>query len=295
MTGEEWRACRRLAHVKWRQFRRRLAALRPAIFYAIVAASFVSAYAITTTQQTESPKQQHGNSSPAEKGSPGPGAGEDANDRIADYTLGLEWFTGALAVFALIEIWVLVRSEDAMRRATQIAERQMKITALQTDIIAKQHEVGRQQFFAVHRPRLVVREAAVVNIHPYAAVQFTIANVGASAARIIESAAEFRIGTNLIAIDPPPSENQVEEAVVEPGGYITHGVVSDITGLSLRLAAADLDSSYWEREEAMILRGFLVYLDDVTKVRRRTAFWRIYDPKNARFKIVDDPDREYAD
>ena len=295
MTGEEWKAARCVLRVKLRQTRRQLGELRPAIFYVLVTAIFVFAY-VATTAQGRHQSDQGGDGAAAKQGAHGPRAGEDPNDRIADYTLGLEWFTGALAVFSAIEIFVLIRTEDAMRRSLEIARRQMLLTRLQADIIDKQHAVGRQDYFATHRPQLVVREVGIFRTTPIAVVQLIIANVGASPARIVESAAELRLGDVLIGIDPLPNQNQVGDVVIEAGSTHRHEVRSDtLKLLDFMLAAEKIDPESWHRGEAVILRGYLVYSDDVTQVRRRTAFWRVYDPKRGRFSATDDPDFEYAD
>jgi len=39
----------------------------------------------------------------------------------------------------------------------------------------------------------------------------------------------------------------------------------------------------------------IVYRDDVTGLHRRTAFWRMFDGEEHRFRVLEDPDREYSD
>ncbi len=96
-------------------------------------------------------------------------ASEDPNDRIATYTLWLAIFNGLLVVVAGFQVRLLILADRTARfQATQLkqasdsAETQNAIIARQTDIQEKQHEVGRLQFLATHRPRLKIRHVNIV-------------------------------------------------------------------------------------------------------------------------------------
>ena len=294
MNGEEWRASRNLIRVKLRQTRSRLGKLRPAIFYAFVITAFVCAYVATTQPGHEA--HQRGYSAATDKGTQTPVVGDDPNERIAQYTLGLEWFTGALAIFSAIEIFVLVRTEDGMRRSIEIARRQMLLTGLQADIINKQQAVGRQEYFATHRPKLVVREVVMTERTPYVKIQFAVANVGASDAAVVESAAVFWHGSAaLLRVRDIPAAQEIGAVTIASGDRHTHEITSDIQGFGLFLAAGELDARFWDRADPFVFRGYIIYQDPITEIRRRTAFWRVYNASAQRFGAVDDPDFEYAD
>jgi hypothetical protein len=109
------------------------------------------------------------------------------DERIADYTLGLEIFTGVLAASALINIGVLYRTDRTARfgtkllaRQTRIAQRQLAIQGAQTDIALAQKEISRLQFFAEYRPKLRMRLLKVDDLSrdKAIAVRYEITNVG---------------------------------------------------------------------------------------------------------------------
>ena len=184
MLGSDWRAYRAHARLRRRKFRAWLRDMRPAIFYLAVTLIFLIAYVATTrtprndVRGTPQREAAHGIEAHVVE--------RDANDRIADYTLGLEWFTGFLAIFALIEIAVLIRTEDAMRKSIEIAHRQMRVTGIQTDIIDKQKEIARLQYFAEHRPRLIIKDVFFSQPNIFNEVTFELVNTGGSVASVID-------------------------------------------------------------------------------------------------------------
>jgi hypothetical protein len=119
-------------------------------------------------------------------------------DPVADFTGLLALFTAVLAAVSWIEIQYLRRAETRSGELADIAQKQMLITARQTDIIEKQHAVGRLQFLTTHRPRITVRafkphlEGVVVNKYP---VEFIYLNEGGNDAFIKEIGTAVFSGT----------------------------------------------------------------------------------------------------
>jgi hypothetical protein len=79
---------------------------------------------------------------------------------IARYTLWLAAFTLILAI-STIGLWVTAiwgsrRQSTDTKQIADIAEKQLAISVAQTDIQKKQHAVGRLQFFATHRPEIII-------------------------------------------------------------------------------------------------------------------------------------------
>jgi len=84
-------------------------------------------------------------------------------DPVSFYTSALALFTGALVFVSMIQIKFLIRADKtATALATAavsqsgIAGQQLAIIAAQADVQRKQHAIGRLQFFATHRPEIVV-------------------------------------------------------------------------------------------------------------------------------------------
>ncbi|MCA0046957.1 hypothetical protein LB577_08305 [Mesorhizobium sp. B283B1A] len=74
---------------------------------------------------------------------------EDSTDeKLADYTLWLVFVTAGLGVVAAFQTKLLSNSDRTANKLVGIAERQMLITGRQTDIIDKQHAVGRLQYIS---------------------------------------------------------------------------------------------------------------------------------------------------
>jgi len=70
---------------------------------------------------------------------------ESTDEKLADYTLWLVFATCALGVVAAIQTRLLFKSDKTARELVSITERQMLIAGHQTDIIEKQHAIGRLQ------------------------------------------------------------------------------------------------------------------------------------------------------
>jgi hypothetical protein len=72
------------------------------------------------------------------------------------------------------------------KQMADVAEKQLAIIALQTDIQKKQHAVGRLQFIATHRPRVILRyiQGPFYNDEGHQYIWLTFANIGANDAII---------------------------------------------------------------------------------------------------------------
>ena len=112
---------------------------------------------------------------------------EPADERVADYTAWLAVFTAVLAVVSGIQIFYLNKSDRRAAAAAEEASRQFKMMAIQADTLEKQKEIARTQFFADHRPRLILRDVFFSNPDDFSEVTFEISNVGESLARVVRS------------------------------------------------------------------------------------------------------------
>lgn len=238
----------------------------------------------------------------------------DPNERIASYTFGLEVFTGIVAFSALLNIWVLWRTDSTARRTarialrqTQIAARQLRITAAQTDIQTKQHALGRQQHLAEYRPRLRVRHVMLgtpqvplrtPNVDSEVTGGLVVVNVGGTKATIIDSRYLIHFArtfdglpmhsplddhwTELFVPDAPALEIGESRALPISGNvWIGPGVAP---GTLLVLARTE-----W----CVYVMGQIRYQDDGGN-DRFMGFCRQWAGE-ATFRAVNDPDYEYED
>ena len=117
---------------------------------------------------------------------------------VAKYTEVLAWFTGLLALVSGLQIFFLIRSDkraaDASRQAAEqfgilvrqadTAEKQLGIQSLQTDVLNLQKEIARDQFFAAHRPQLVIKEVYFSSASVFDEVTIEVVNKGQSVAMV---------------------------------------------------------------------------------------------------------------
>jgi hypothetical protein len=96
--------------------------------------------------------------------------------------------TAVATVFVAFFTWTLWRTNNkAAEFAAQtviLAEQQTALEGLQSDILAKQTELGRLQFFAEHRPTLVLKDVYFSSADDFTEVTFEMVNVGQSLAMI---------------------------------------------------------------------------------------------------------------
>lgn len=125
----------------------------PYVFVILLGMLFASSVAhnnCPTHAQTNQGTQQQGLQYP-----------ESSNERIANYTLLLAFFTALLAIGSIFQLWALVRADKTARIAAEgskaIGEKQLSLTGLQADILEKQKEIDRLKYFSEYRPKLEIR------------------------------------------------------------------------------------------------------------------------------------------
>jgi len=135
--------------------------------------------------------------------------------------------------------------------------------------------LARDEFTSTHRPRLILREAyAMEDYGKTVIVSYTIANIGDSAAQIVESALDVEFGG----------------AVSSPKFLPVSAGKNDVGAMTLQAgerAAKEFKSKpavTWPitEDQYLFLSGHVVYLDD-RKVMRHMGFHRRYDPLDLHF------------
>ena len=215
------------------------------------------------------------------------------DDAVAFVTLCLVAVTGVLA-FSTVGLWIVTAhaskrqskdmkaSIDKLGEAAEISQKQFLISARQTDIIEKQHAIGRMQFISTHRPLLRVRYFRRIDISDLKVrINFTIINVGSSQANLLGSYGRlgFFARDNL----PPPFYEGAPE-VIEPRKF-EPGATDE--GIILHTRDPNVAS-------ILHVYGILVY-EDIFNNTRTTAFCRRYNVSTKRFDLVKDSDYEYED
>jgi hypothetical protein len=243
-----------------------------------------------------------------------------ADERLADYTLGLEVFTGALVIIGAFEIWLLFRTDDTAKFAARatirqvvIARRQMTILGQQADILIEQKQIARAQHLAEHRPRLSVRHVTVIDrgaafgqptffFSNGSTVQggLAIVNSGGTRLKIIESFYKIHCSKDGLPVESPLDAPEARDnLLLVPGTWIGIGesVATAIPDKIFLGKNPDPDSirlrEFAEDGWEMYVMGQIRYADEGGN-ERFMGFCRKRDAAG-KFLAVNDPDYEFQD
>jgi hypothetical protein len=169
----------------------------------------------------------------------------------------------------------------------------------QIKLARNEFKLASAEFASTHRPKLILRQAFAppqadgVNL----SVQMVIANTGETNARIVESVAYIELITSregLLLAPASYGRNDLQTAnqVFAPGQerpfvyWDQHGVMW-----------SEETKRYWAQPLGVHFVGRFVYVDEITGVRRQTAYRRWYDRRAERFiRIYENgTEHEYAD
>jgi hypothetical protein len=237
--------------------------------------------------------------------------------------IGSLFFAGALVFFTAV-LWYatnklatstaeLSAAEAAnsaeLRKASEIAEKQLKVSAAQVDIQKKQHEIGRLEYLAAHRPRLRIRNVEIEDgshIHPTfyfvhgteVTGRLVVVNVGGSKATIVDT--RYRIFCTrgeLPTIAPFGVDVRTDlllcDEVLAPGQSNTVKISGMIfltppdPALGVKMRQFEVEG--WK----LYVMGQICYRDDGGD-ERLMGFCRERG-KDGRFRAIQDLDYEYED
>jgi hypothetical protein len=105
---------------------------------------------------------------------------ESSDERTANYTEALAWFTAALVVVAALEIFYL-------SKAATISAQQKDFMGVQNDIARAQQGLANAQYFSTHRPRVVIKNVFFADGSDRLVLSIDIANTGGTKATIVGS------------------------------------------------------------------------------------------------------------
>jgi hypothetical protein len=223
------------------------------------------------------------------------------DDPIALYTAILTAFTGVLALVSIVQGYFLYRAEkitklsadaaknvaDAAMLNAETAQKQFLISGRQTDIQEKRKEISRLEFFATHRPHIIMRNASVIKENLESKILYTLVNTGGSDATITESWVITEV------VSP-----------VQPIRNLRCAGHNDLGAIELK-AGEDRDFTHTVSEDNCFDLGFTdgendrfyftgsIRYHDPMGTMRTSVFRRRY--KNGNFSRSDDQDHEYAD
>jgi hypothetical protein len=165
-------------------------------------------------------------------------------------------------------------------------------TARTADLTNEALRLGRDEFNATHRPRLVIRSIrlAIFEIGRPVAIEFTIVNTGDADAILLESNATIAIGPGLPDLPIYDGDRLFLLRSVFPSGRI-----NPVTKIrDIPLMPNEYDAVYPKGYSSIYLFGFIRYEHGAGNIRT-FAFCRRFERMERRFKVVDDPNYEYSD
>ena len=226
---------------------------------------------------------------------------QSSDERLADYTELLAWFTGVLAVVSIFQGFLLLRADKTARAAANaaerlaiaarnqseklgewasISERQTDITAKQSEIQSKQHELSRLQYFAVHGPKVWVRRFRVFHEdEKETKVEITLINTGSTDALLGEC--EGTVYTGPLAFKTAYPD-------MDYGLKLDHPEKLE-PNMEAKLT---FYAGKHKRGDPIYVAAKFSYTDDLGR-RKETAILRRYDVSHQRFVEMKDPEYEY--
>lgn len=201
---------------------------------------------------------------------------ETSDDRIADYTWGLELFTAVLAIVGCFQMYFVLRADQTARKSIDLA---------------------REEFIATHRPKVIVRFIHLDLSEGPPRIRLTLANVGSSDATIISIKAGIGIkGTDNLAWlrpSPEPQEIPIPDPILVSGQRSSVPLALD----GRRLGTFQIEAIQ-RVEKILYVLGEIQYRDS-NKVSRYTGFFRVYSVLTERFQQVEQlwagSELEYSD
>ena len=223
------------------------------------------------------------------------------DERLADYTEALAWWTAFLAIVAAAELGYLVRQERWMKESVAAAKLAADAAKDAARAASAQVELAREEFNATHRPEIIVHSAieatAVMRGNGKAiAASFTYFNKGNVPAQNVAICA---------VIVPMRFRHELQERIVapllrqQPSGPIAAGrphtfeVRSEIAFERADYGTQDASGAHANPEATVYCLGTISY-DDSAGVTRQTGFcWR-WDPPPRKWVRVTGNSYDYA-
>jgi hypothetical protein len=277
-----------------------------ALFGALVLLFVVEIHQATTNQASYYAQRRN---QAAERKSDDVFSVEKADDRIAKYTFWLALLTGGLVVVSAVQIFFLIRADQTARIMAETAQaqtakmgdwansaqKQMLIVGRQTDIQEKQHAIGRLQFLATHRPRIVVRgvsldEEGGLSTGRRLKIQIPFTNQGNTDAQVRQFAARTFLVPRIDQINVGNEFHIIDTSGMAPLTSGTHAIVGILTEMTF--SGADI-LQLRQGSAFLLCVGYVQYGDDSGGLRA-TGFARCLQPESSRFTPISDPEYEFS-
>jgi hypothetical protein len=204
------------------------------------------------------------------------------------------------AIAAGFIAWFTIKLTAATDRLSKLGKRQEEITYEQLRAMRRQADQMELEFIATHRPKLIVRSVDLRNAHMagdspnHLKMVFTchylIVNTGPTSATIVQA-------TSTRSMVPNPRGWTPDDPVYtsDGDGVVGRELKSGESCVGTCDNGSELIGSVAARLPFPIyFLGYVVYEDSVG-VRRRTGFFRRYEPKERNLVREKNRDYEYAD
>jgi hypothetical protein len=200
---------------------------------------------------------------------------QEADDRIAAYTLWLAIFTGALVVVSAIQIGFLVRAEGATRHSLDLA---------------------REEFVSTHRPKLIVRQFQLdpISANSFIRIWHSIINVGDTEATLTFTTSQAALWNPHESFWEAPGIDPVIRPILPNPITIRSGQRVSATAESAIEVTDNQFRAILARNLIVCAVGEITYRDGLG-TDRRVGFRRNYDVGADMFTASENTDQEYQD
>lgn len=186
---------------------------------------------------------------------------------------------------------------EVATKAAVAAERQFNILGDQTDVIKKQHAVGRLAFIATHRPRIRVRNVMHAGPMPddHWIAGLVIVNIGPLEARIDEARGALLLRERRTGMWGAPGFKLADLSLgLPPDRVLASGARAQYPLSSAEPIGMGFDNDLRAQVIDLMAVGEITYLDDADG-RRTTGFcWR-WNPNTFAFHPMGDEVLSYED
>jgi hypothetical protein len=228
-----------------------------------------------------------------------------------------DWFVAAFTGLLVFVTWRLVTSTNKLwkagerqieiaRQVAEITDKQLSVAATQTDILQKQHAVGRLAYLADKRPRLLVRHV-VLNPDIIGKIDepdtvvtgsLVLVNIGNIEAKITRSRYRVFWTDEGLPMDLDLEGEEADELVFSPSDPLAGGGSCSYPFFSSKRLGSDAEDIE-DGSCKLYVVGYVKYTD-LADIERFMGFCRVYRRiekigTSARFIVENDPDYEYQD
>ncbi len=210
---------------------------------------------------------------------------------LFDYTTHDNIIAAATVAITAFTLTLWLSSEKTTRLTARMAD----IADHQRQIARNQTSIQRLQFFATHRPRLIVRGVCLAGEHGLVPderwkIQIPFTNQGTTDALVRQFAARTFLVEDIVNMNVGNEFHVIDTSGMIPIVSGTHAITGILTDTALNV----LDIGKLRQKSLFLMCVGYVQYGDESGGLRVTGFARCLQPNSGRFTPINDPEYEFA-